>query len=52
MRIGSYLRFFVGLLLSIEIIKQVVTGKEVSSLALSLSVIYIVLSVLFFTVRF
>jgi len=47
MGIGSYLRFFVGLLLSIEILRQVLFGEAVSQWAFYLSVAFIILTVLF-----
>ena len=50
--IGSVLRFVVGLVLSAEIIRQVISGARVSDLALALSIAFIFLSILYFIFRF
>jgi len=50
--IGSILRFIVGLVLSAEIIRQVIFGTKVSDLALVLSIAFIFLSALYFVFRF
>jgi hypothetical protein len=47
MGVGSYLRFFVGLLLSIEIIRLFLSGETVSQWAFYISVAFIILTVLF-----
>ncbi len=50
-QLGSYLRFFIGLALSIEIIRQLVIGNISSNVAIVLSLAYIALSALFFIGR-
>ena len=48
---GSYARFVIGIVLSLEIIRSFFSDKQVSSLAIGLSVVFIILSVLFFVKR-
>ncbi|MBI2173562.1 MAG: hypothetical protein HYT73_05170 [Candidatus Aenigmarchaeota archaeon] len=51
MGIGSYARFALGIILSLEIIRSFLTDGRVSSLALVLSVIFIIMALLFFVKR-
>lgn len=46
--IGSTIRFFAGLVLSIEIVRQFILGNELSGLATVLAILYILLAVWFF----
>ena len=46
--IGSTIRFFAGLVLSIEIVRQFIIGNELSWLATVLAILYILLAVWFF----
>jgi hypothetical protein len=48
MGVFSYLRFVVGLLLSIEIIRQLLFGNQISLYATILASMFIALSVWFF----
>lgn len=48
MGVASYLRFFIGLALSIEVIREVILKESVSTLAVALSLLFIALSLLFF----
>jgi len=48
MGIMSYLRFIVGLLLSIEVVRQLILGNGISFYATILAAIFIALSVWFF----
>tara|TARA_Y100000310_G_scaffold296626_1_gene329013 strand:+ start:4224 stop:4388 length:165 start_codon:yes stop_codon:yes gene_type:complete len=52
MGIGSYLRFFVGLILSLVIIKDVITGGIISGSAITLSITFVLLSGWFFVSKF
>jgi len=53
MIIGSILRFIVGLVLSAEIIRNVLfEGNVISSLALALSIGFIFLSIIYLVFRF
>jgi hypothetical protein len=52
MGIASYLRFIVGLLLSIEIVRQLILGKEISFYVTTLAAMFIALSVWFFVGKF
>ena len=51
-RPGSLLRFIIGLLLAIEVVRQLVFGHELSIIATVLALAFLVLSALFFIVRF
>jgi hypothetical protein len=48
MGVSSYLRFIVGLLLSVEIVRQLLIGNGISFYATILAVMFIALSVWFF----
>ncbi len=50
--IGSIIRFAVGLVLSAEIIRQFIFGVKVSELSLVLSIVFIILSAMYFVFRF
>jgi len=52
MGVASYLRFFIGLILSLVIIKDVIIGGVVSGFAVTLSITFIVLSIWFFVSKF
>ena len=49
---GSILRFIVGLVLSVEIIRTFVLGLKVSEMAMVLSVAFVFLAALYFIFRF
>ena len=51
-RIGSYIRFFIGLALSIEVLRDVIMGVPLSEIAIILSATFIMLSVVFFIFKF
>jgi len=51
MGLGSYVRFALGIILSLEIIRSFLADGRVSSLALVLSVIFIIMALLFFVKR-
>ena len=46
--VGSYARFFIGLFLSLEVIRQLIMGRSLSGLATMLAVLFILLSIMFF----
>jgi len=48
MGIASYLRFGIGIILSTEVIRQLLFGKEISSLATILSIAFLFLAAWFF----
>ena len=51
--IGSIVRFGIGIILSVEIIRSTLFGdKVISDLALILSIAFILLSALYFAFRF
>jgi hypothetical protein len=50
--VGSYARFIVGIVLSIEVIRDFAMGSPVSDIALVLSGIFLALSVAFFVFKF
>ncbi|MBI5332339.1 MAG: hypothetical protein HZB65_02105 [Candidatus Aenigmarchaeota archaeon] len=52
MGIFSYLRFGIGLLLAIEIIRSALFDGVISSFAISLSIILIILGIWFFVGKF
>ena len=52
MGLGSWLRFFVGLLLSIEVLRGFLTGDGLSDYAVILAVLFFVLSIWFFVEKF
>jgi len=49
---GSYIRFFIGLILSLEVIRQLIMGNHLSNLASILAGIYLLLAMTFFLFRF
>ena len=51
-RIGSWARFIVGILLSVEVIRQIIMGDSASIFAVILAVIFLVLAVVYFVFRF
>lgn len=51
-RIGSWIRFIVGILLAGEVIRQVIIGISTSIFAVILAVLFLGLSLLYFTFRF
>lgn len=51
-RIGSFIRFFIGLALSIEVLRDVIMGIPLSEIAIALSAAFIVLSIAFLVFRF
>lgn len=48
MGVFSYLRFIVGILLSIEIVRQLLLGNDLSFYATALASIFLALSIWFF----
>lgn len=52
MGFGSYIRFGLGILLSIEILRTWLTKSEISSLAIALSLIFLMLAVVWAVFRF
>lgn len=46
--IGSTIRFFAGLVLSIEIVRQFILGNELSGLATVMAMLYVLLALWFF----
>ena len=51
MGLGSYLRFFIGLFLAVEVIRQLLMGNEISTYATIFAVLFIALSVAWFVGR-
>ena len=51
-RIGSWVRFVVGILLAGEVIRQIVIGSPISIIAVILAVLFLGLSVSYFVLRF
>jgi hypothetical protein len=51
-RIGSFIRFFIGLALSIEVLRDVIMGIPLSEIAIVLSAAFIALSIAFLVFRF
>lgn len=51
MGFGSYLRFFIGLFLAIEVIRQLILGNELSIYATVFAILFIALSVAWFIGR-
>ncbi|MFC2143377.1 hypothetical protein ACFLQN_03185 [Candidatus Aenigmatarchaeota archaeon] len=47
MGFGSYLRFFVGLLISIEVLRHTLAGNGLSNYAFYLSIAFILLTFVF-----
>lgn len=52
MALGSYIRFFLGIILSLEIIRLWFTGSTISSVAIVLSIIYVIFVAAYFAFRF
>lgn len=52
MAFGSYIRFGLGILLSLEILRLWLTGSTLSTIAIGLAVILLVLSAMYFLFRF
>ncbi len=48
----SWARFFLGLFLSIEVLRMYITGDALSIWALTLAVLFIIMSAWFFVARF
>lgn len=51
MAIGSYIRFFLGLLLSLEVVRVAVFGGGLGTAAI-MSVVYILLTISYFVFHF
>jgi len=51
MGLGSYGRFIIGLILSLEMIRSWFSDRQITTLAITLASIFIVLSVMFFVKR-
>ena len=51
MGLGSYLRFFVGLLLSIEVVREMIGGYEFSIYILVLATLFLILTMWFILER-
>ncbi len=52
MAAGSYLRFAVGLVLSVEVLREWLSGNGLSYISILLALIFIMLSVAWFVFRF
>jgi len=52
MAFGSYIRFGIGIILSLEVIRIWLTGGQLSSIAAILSILFLVLSAMWFAFRF
>jgi len=52
MGFGSYIRFGLGIVLSLEVVRLWLTGSQLSSIAIILSIILLVLSAMWFAFRF
>lgn len=52
MALGSYIRFFLGILLSIEVLRLWITGGSISSIAIILAVVSLILAAAYFAFRF
>jgi hypothetical protein len=52
MGVGSWARFIVGLLLSVEIIREALFKEAVGQYALILSLVFVALTILFFAQKF
>lgn len=52
MHIGSIIRFGIGILLSIEVIRLWLSGTQLSSFAIILSILFLILAAVFFIFRF
>lgn len=50
--LGSYVRFFIGLALSVEVLRDVLTGIPPSNIAIILAAAFLALSAAFFIFRF
>lgn len=50
--LGSWIRFVVGILLSAEVIRQLILGNSMSMAANALAAIFLGLTVLYFVFRF
>jgi len=51
MGLGSWLRFIIGLLLSIEIIRQLLMGNELSGYATILAFLFVIFTIWFILER-
>ena len=52
MALGSYIRFFLGIALSLEILRLWITGSAVSMIAIILSIVFLILAAAYFIFRF
>lgn len=52
MALGSYIRFFLGIFLSLEVLRLWITGGAVSSIAIALSVIFMIFVATYAIFRF
>jgi hypothetical protein len=50
--VGSYTRFILGIALSVEVLRDVIMGTPLSSIAVGLSVAFLALALVFIVFKF
>lgn len=51
MAVGSWLRYIVGILLSLDVLRSAFTGSQIQQTTIALSIVFLILAVLYLVKR-